>query len=367
MIMFLQRSGKEQIKTNLQPFGFSRKTIWNIGMLTGIITLALSLYVIRHDIPGKFFNLLWESYWVWGNPFPEILPFFKLLGDLGSHRMFERILFYLPVLVYFVVIGLLVYRITRKGWENTNLYLLSIASFGICAFGLVVWRAGFDNLLRTLPPFYILFCYLLFLVWKKIFTLFPNDKGKSGVGILVKRTAINVLIVFLPFLFYFEMNFHQGFYAGSIGAMKQEKAFLRLNRLEVYTHPTEAKWLKKLVSRIHLYSREGDPIFVLPLNPVFYFLTDRINPTLHDWILPGMLDKEHQEKVVSQLEAKMPKLIVYADIAIDGKEDRRFSNYAPIIFKFIAENYRLIESFGFFNVLIPKVVEKTQPDDLEGF
>ena len=151
------------------------------------------------------------------------------------------------------------------------------------------------------------------------------------------------------------MNFHQGFYAGSVGAIKQETAFLRLNRLEVYTHPAEAKWLREIVSKIQLYSQKGDPIFAVPLNPIFYFLTDRVNPTLHDWILPGMLDKKGQREVVNQLESKKPKIVVYADIAIDGKEDRRFSNYAPIIYKYIAENYQVLESVGFFYVLLPKL------------
>ena len=42
-----------------------------------------------------------------------------------------------------------------------DIQTLSVLSFGVCSFGLVIWRAGFDNLLRTLPPFYLLFCLLM--------------------------------------------------------------------------------------------------------------------------------------------------------------------------------------------------------------
>jgi len=338
------------------PGGVPRAMVWGVILSSAGIAAALSVYAVRHGIPEKFFNLLWESHRVWGNPFPEILPFFKLLAESGPHLMFERVLFYLPVLVYFAVTGVLIVRLARLGWEKTSLHLLIILSFGVCSFGLVVWRAGFDNLLRTLPPFYILFCYLLSLVWARLAGRLPAA-GQGGAA--AKRIALNVLTVFLPFLFYYEMNVHHGFYAGSVGAVSHETALLRLNRVEVYTHPVEAAWLKQLVARIRFFSRPGEPILALPLNPVFYFLTDRVNPTRHDWILPGMLDAGEQKKVVEQLTATPPKLILLADIAIDAREERRFSNYAPIIFDFIAKNYRRAEVIGFFQVLLPRSAGET--------
>ncbi|MFQ5674045.1 MAG: ArnT family glycosyltransferase [Nitrospinales bacterium] len=347
--LFAQGARRPQEATS-QPGGIRRAMVWGIALLSVGIAATLSVYAIRHDIPEKFLNLLWESHRVWGNPFPAILPFFKLLAELGPHPMFERVLFYLPVLVYFAVAGVLVARLVRLGWETTSLHLLVILSFGVCALGLVVWRAGFDNLLRTLPPFYILFCYLLSLVWKRLAARLNEQDAAAPV----QRIALNVIIVSLPFLFYYEMNVHHGFYAGSVGAVSRETAPLRLNRVDVYTHPVEANWLKQLVARIRFYSRPGEPILALPLNPVFYFLTDRVNPTRHDWILPGMLDAKEQKKVVDQLAATPPKLIILADIAIDGKEERRFSRYAPVIFDFIARNYRRAEVIGFFQVLLPR-------------
>lgn len=366
-VMFFQGGrnppGKPEQKTG--KF-FQGRLLWVPALLIAGLG-ALSVYAIRNDLPGMIFEMVLKTHEVWGNPFPRIFPFFKLLQELGPHDMFERILFYLPLLVYLATIGVVAARLVGSGLDAINLHLLSIVSFGICAFGLVVWRAGFDNLLRTLPPFYILFCYLLFLVWKKLrgARWFPAE-GKPAVALL-KKTALNVAIVFFPFLFYYEMNTHHGFYAGSVGAVIHETAPLRLNRMEVYTHPVEAKWLKDVVSQIQTYSRKGDPIFALPLNPIFYYLTDRVNPTPYDWILPGMLDEAGQRNVVAQLEADPPKLIVFVDIPIDGREERRFSNYAPIIFEFIAANYRLQKRIGFFQILLPKSLGKNQQADLGGF
>ena len=178
-------------------------------------------------------------------------------------------------------------------------------------------------------------------------------KQESAILVLIRKTTINVATVFLPFLFFYEMNINHGFYAGTIGAVKQETVLLDLPRLQVYTNPAEAEWVEKVVNRIENYSEVGDPILALPLNPIFYFLTDRKNPTPYDWILPGMLDVADEKKVIGQLQASPPKVIVYVDIPIDGKEDRRLANYTPLIYSYLAKNYEFKEMIGMFQILLP--------------
>ena len=333
---------------------------------SGIIATGFFLFYLGKD--GYFlqvFKIVVEAHEVWGNPFPELFPFFKLYNEIGYHKIFERILFYLPICVYSLVLVIILVRffLNKYDFELVNLHLLAIVGFGICAFGLVIWRAGFDNLLRTLPPFYILFSYLLFIVWQKVI-FFQNNSG-NPIHVKVTRVPLSLLIVFLPSLFYYEMNTYHGFYAGSVGArnwvvnknfkaMNPETAPVKLERIDVLTRPAEAKWISEVVNRINLYSKKGDPILALPLNPLFYFLTDRINPTPYEWVLPGMLDKDEELKMVEILKIKLPKVIVYVDIAIDGKEGRRLKNYAPHLYGFLVENYRFHEMIGLFQILLPK-------------
>jgi hypothetical protein len=306
-----------------------------------------------------------DAHQVWGNPFPELFPFLKLYDELGYHKIFERVLFHLPIWVYGLVAIIILIRFFSNKREITlvNLHLLAIVSFGICAFGLVIWRAGFDNLLRTLPPFYILFCYLLFLVWQKVLKF--QSASENPIHTKITRIPLSLLIVFLPFLFYIEMNTHHGFYAGSIGAknwainknikaMHPETTLLKLERINVFTRPAESKWIQEVVNRINLYSKKGDPILALPLNPIFYFLSDRVNPTPYEWVLPGMLDEDKELKIVETLKSKRPKVVIYVDIAIDGKEERRLKNYAPHIYKFLVDNYAFQEMIGLFQILLPK-------------
>ena len=321
-------------------------------LLAGVAAILFAVYLGKDGYFTKVFKLVVDAHEVWGNPFPEILPFFALLEKVGAHQMFERILFYLPPFIYSVVATLLFYRlvIKKETFHIAHLMVLAILLFGACAFGLVIWRAGFDNLLRTLPPFYLLLCYLLYGIREKILSL-QKPVGQNGIFM---RLPLNLLTVFLPFLFYFEMNTHHGFYAGSIGAMKLETTRLSLEKMAVYTNPGEAKWIKKVIDKINLHSKKGDAILALPLNPIFYFLSDRVNPTPYEWILPGMLEEKKERALVKLLKYRLPKIVIYVDIAIDGKEERRLSRYAPHLYKFQVEHYSFKEMVGFFQILLPK-------------
>ncbi|MBT6409350.1 MAG: hypothetical protein HOK16_07755, partial [Nitrospina sp.] len=323
-------------------------------LLAGVsaVTLLLAIYLGKDGYFTKVFKLVVDAHEVWGNPFPEIFPFFSLLKDEGYHQMFERVLFYLPILTYGVVALLLVYQfaIKKESFRLAHLMVIAILLFGVCAFGLVIWRAGFDNLLRTLPPFYLLLCYLLYEIREKVLSL-QKPVGQKG---LFTRLPLNLLTVFLPFLFYFEMNAHHGFYAGSIGAMKLETARISMGKMDVYTNPQEAKWIKQVIDKINLHSKKGDAILALPLNPLFYFLSDRVNPTPYEWILPGMLEEKKERELVELLRHRLPKIVIYVDIAIDGKEERRLASYSPRLYKFLLENYSFQEMVGLFQILLPK-------------
>jgi hypothetical protein len=330
--------------------GTSSSKAYYLAGGVSVVVIGFAIYLGQDGYFTQVFKLVVNAHEVWGNPFPEIFPFLVLLKEVGVHQMFERALFYLPIFTYGVVAVLLFYQLIlkKRTFHIDNLMVIAVLLFGVCAFGLVIWRAGFDNLLRTLAPFYLLFCYLLYRIRM---LSFRDAAGQYG---FFTRLSLNLLTVFLPFLFYFEMNTHHGFYAGSIGAIKLETTRLSLDKVDVYTNPQEAKWIKEVVEKINLYSQKGDTILALPLNPVFYFLSDRVNPTPYEWVLPGMLEEEKEKQLVKLLKNRPPKLVVYVDIAIDGKEERRLSRYAPRLYEFLVENYSFQEQVGFFQILLPK-------------
>src|SRR3989304_4626551 len=225
----------------------------------------------------------------------------------------------------------------RGSWGNP---FPTIFFFGIYTYNLVIWRAGFDNLIRCLPPAFILGGYLLYLFRIKLL---------KWTG---ERMLSYAIILILPLWFLYEMIFHSDFYAGSIGELRKNHVRLSIERANnIYADPVEALWIKEITGYIRNNTKTEDTIFAIPFNPIWYFLTDRKNPTYYEWLLPGELKTEkEQTEVVEQLKKKIPAYVIYADIAIDNKEERRFSNYERLVYNFIIYNYHIEKRIGFFQI-----------------
>lgn len=337
---------------NFKNFQFIYKVLISLIIVLAIGVIAAS---VKFNLPVKAFKFIFQMHSIWGNPFPslfshsgqEVLPF---------RELFDLSLYYLPILVYIsTAILLLKRKIFSNKNEilcNCNLQILVVLLFGIGTYGLVIWRVGFDNLLRVLPAFYILICYLLFLSYKKIiqYSAFKNWSNSKG---FIKNFVLTVPVLFFPALFIVNFNFYHGFYAGSIGELRKSHIYIDSSRAGIYTDPLEAMWVSDIVSFIKKTTKKDEPIFALPLNPIWYFLSERKNPTSYDWILPQTIKiLGAEQKIIDQLYKNIPKLVIYSDIAIDGKEERRLSNYAPKVFQFIKNNYKLAKIIGPFQILI---------------
>lgn len=330
---------------------------FKLGAGLGVLLVAtgvLLIYLWRYQVLQKFIEIVFTTHDVWGNPFPDLFPFWQLWETEGPDLMFERLMFYVPLLAYALVLMLL-------GWDRMNSrnnssgvqpVLLAVTGVGICAFGLVVWRAGFDNLIRTLPPFYILAPYLLFRLRDYLLSLMTSVEQKLTFW-APEKLLVHFLVGIFPLVFLYEMNLGHGFYVGSIGARWQNTAKLETERMTVWTNPHEARWIREIIQKIHTATRPGDFILALPLNPLFYFVADRANPLKHEWILPGMLDESAQDEAVRKLQITPPRLVILSDLAIDGREDRRFSRYAPVVYNYLMRHYQLWEKIGLFQVLLP--------------
>ena len=343
--------GYKKHSFNFTELHFTHKILISTIAIFAVASIAVAITI---NLPVKIYKFVFEMFSLWGNPFPSLLPTpgkafpsFKEIFDLS--------LFYLPIMVYIAATILLLKRkffFQHKTVLNkSNLQIFVILLFGIGTYVFVVWRAGFDYLLRVLPVFYILLCYFLYLFSRKIVDS-KTYRGWSGSKSAFKNFVLSIPVLFFPALFIVNLNFHHGFYAGSIGELRNNHVHINLNRADIFAQPFEAIWVEEIVSFIKRTTTEDEPIFALPLNPIWYFLSERKNPTAYDWILPQtikILDEE--QKIVNQLKRNIPKLIIYADIAIDGKEERRLSNYAPKVFEFILENYTLEKKVGPFQIL----------------
>lgn len=110
----------------------------------------------------------------------------------------------------------------------------------------------------------------------------------------------------------------------------------RLTRQE-YASETESKsvWYYKLIENIRRISAPGDQIFVWGTEPAIYFLSNRL-PATRYVVSYHIIDARAYDKVVRELEEKLPKLIVVM------KEEERFEG----LIKLLSTNYMPIDRIG---------------------
>ncbi len=298
----------------------------------------------------EYFHILLSTRDLWATPIPSLFKE-NLWHWENVQEIFETSLFHLPYLSYFSAVVLIAIKWFQNSTGKRDALIMITALFGICTYGLIIFRAGFDALFRVLPPFYILAGYYLSRGDRWFSSGISGLKDTLDVIKNLLTAYKTILLLLFPVYFLFDITCNNGFYAGSIGAIRENKAHLKVDRAHLYVQPHEYKVVTEITAYIKKNTGKEDYIFALPFNPIWYFLTDRKNPSYHEWILPGVLKEKKQEEVVEELKVKLPIYIIYADVAIDGREERHFSRYAPIIEEFIRRNYVPVKRVSYFEIL----------------
>ncbi|MBA7610895.1 hypothetical protein ES703_18109 [subsurface metagenome] len=300
-------------------------------------------------------------------PLPRLFSLFTSgeWRSIAIRVLFENSLFYLPIAIYLIIFLLLMNRFISKRVGHIDLYLLLFFILGVLTFSRTIIRADFDHLFLSLPLAYILGCYLLFLFYHKARVLIRRQRPR--IRSLSMAILLLPLILIIPLAFIADVTLCHGFYAGSIGILRGEHTLLELEGAKLYVSPDEAGVIRQVVSHIKEHTCPEDSIFALPLNPMWYFLCERDNPTSYAWVLPEMLPPKRearedvQRQIIRDIHDAQTKYIIYHDWVKDAREDRRFRYYAKLIEDYIRSNYHLEKRIEFFDILRRNEVTTLHP------
>jgi len=196
--------------------------------------------IVYYELPAFFSR--------WSNPFP--IPWEGYQGrEFGLISLGENLLFYLPFLTS---IALLV--IAKKSGDPKERRLLALLGYmQFAAMSIVVSRAGFDNLIRCLPLFFVAASYLCYQ------TVEAARRSKPA-----RMAAVSLFAAL--FIFYMvDFNYHNGFYAGSVGAVRDADAKLEGGHVSgIRVHHTDAAIISEVTKWINGASKPDDPIFAMP-------------------------------------------------------------------------------------------------------
>lgn len=93
--------------------------------------------------------------------------------------------------------------------------------------------------------------------------------------------------------------------------------------------------LKQLV---HDYAPAHENFVVTPLWPGAYALFGQQSPMWANYtIFPR--SREFQQREIERIKKAKPKFLLVLDIAVDGRDDLRFHNTLPLLYRFIVSNY----------------------------
>ena len=127
--------------------------------------------------------------------------------------------------------------------------------------------------------------------------------------------------------------------------------------------PAEAQAVEAMVPAVQRRVPPGDPIYVITRrsdlvrfnNPLVYVLTERDNPTRHDFGLDT--GPAAQASIVATLERVQPRVIVrWTDPISTVREPnlRGTPTDVHVLDQYVAQNYRLAERHGVYDILVPR-------------
>lgn len=116
--------------------------------------------------------------------------------------------------------------------------------------------------------------------------------------------------------------------------------FLKNPRAHVWVARWQGAEIERHLREIETRVPEGEPIFVAPAEPMYYFLSNRRNPSRYPLILPGALD---EEEVVRALEVEPVRYALLSDI---GFEEFPFQLVAPRVWEYVRRHFVPVEGAG---------------------
>lgn len=285
-----------------------------------------------------------------GYPFPDIAVYFKsfiLSPSLRSLYYFVNTSFlYFSIFISVFVYALTIAKFKEASKNHADYGALVLLIFGLVCMIKLLPRPELPGVLQTIMiPTAILGSFLLNEIYKRFKK--PNTK--------------RVFVFFCVLILVFFVTYGQVVINPTLSAqesnfliLKNKAQYGKLNlegAKDIYSRTIPAEDISNTVLFIQNNTIKGDYIFAVPYESMFYFLSERDNPTEYNQFLPGTHDENDQLQVIEVLKKTKPKLIIYGHgWAIYNKP---FEQYAPLIHNYIKDNYVLRKTFGIYEIYSP--------------
>lgn len=238
-------------------------------------------------------------------------------------------LFYLPPLIFAVTALALLIKAIRRRFLLEHAHATFILAFSIFFYCQVLTRSDLYHLLITLDPFFVLCAWWLNKASYAVRGIVPG----SGQG-----QAKNMRTVFISTALILALTAGAGFWFFSltketfIGPRQQKVEPLSIARGGVQLNPEYALSLKSIITEIEILAKPDQSILCLPYQPMYYFLSQRNNPTRWNYIWPGDETPEDYRTLIEEVRHNPPAVVL-----ISGKSG--MGSYAASVLEYVEKHY----------------------------
>jgi len=288
--------------------------------ITGIAVVALPLIAVWWSIgalPEMFQQLVVFPFATYRKT--SSLPFPELFAQRSFLDTATAALFYIPLCLLAIAAVYLAQSLIRRRFDFRHAILLFLFVWAALFYLQVLVRSDVTHLLITLPPFFILAAFGWSIVCEKM-----SNRSKTSIAL---STALAVIVgLFLWIL-----------RPVALPDMSQQTQLLNLPRggVRVAQADTIADFFQHLQATVP----PSRSILALPYQPMFYFLSERRNPTRWNYLWPGDQTASDYEALIAQAEKDPPAMILLS-------EREELAKFAPQILEYVREQYIYTDNLG---------------------
>lgn len=122
--------------------------------------------------------------------------------------------------------------------------------------------------------------------------------------------------------------------------------FTKYTKINLYLDRKQKQIVPEISDYIKSHTNKNDYILVIDYIPIFYFITDRKNPTVYDGMIPKGLQQSTQEDIISGLKNKKVNLVLSYTPPDNWGND--------LIRNYVMNNFKITENIYEYSLWLPK-------------
>lgn len=310
-----------------------RQKAWQIfsWWLFGIVLFSLApLFYFGHAgaLPWMFRQLIAFPLTTYAKT--SSIPFPRWHASQALAHQLLISLWFLPP-IFYVAAGIwMAQRVLRRGLTREDAMFIFLLAWAALFYAQVLTRSDIYHLLITLPPFWI----LTTIGWKRLVDFAGN--GRLTAAPTVAAIVIPVALAVSFFWTVRPLMLPDVFSTTSLIDLPRGGV-----RVEVGNAVTQ------FVRDIQKHAPPERPILSLPYQPMFYFLSERRNPTRWNYLWPGDQTESDHRELIAEARRDPPAIVILF-------RENEMQSYAPTIVDYVHEDFAHYASAGDFTIYLPR-------------